>query len=188
MVVASDRSANQQPRKHRYAMAPADLDYALGNDVLRHIAEADKRALGEIRLLLENVENQLSYVRRIAQGRIDIAKSELAVRSAGQSRSDLSDVIRRLPDVLCDKKDQNGLARPIDIEIDPDPEYGIELDEVVPPMRMLDIGRLDRGDLREMVACLESIESLISGHRRIVHERLDTVHIATAGRYDQSLR
>jgi len=173
-------------------MAHPDLDYALGDDIVLHIdidgrTKADRKSLREVRSLLENVENQLSYVRRVAQSRIDLARSELTQRTAGRSRSDLADVIRRLPEVLSEKSAPRGLARFADVEIEPDPAYMVDVDDVVPPVRMLEVGQLGRCDLREIIVRLEGVEARTSVQRSIVQQRLDDVHRAVAVHYDQAV-
>ena len=62
------------------------------------------------------------------------------------------------------------------------------VDDVVSPMRTLEVGRLHRRDLQVMISDLESIEAMISGRRQILHERLYTLHAATAGIYDHEMR
>lgn len=157
-------------------MAHPDLEYALGDKVSEDTATCDGSALRDLRSRLENVENQMSYVRRIAQSRLDLARSELSQRSAGRASSELSDVIRRLPDVLSENAAPSGLSRFAEPEIDPDPAYSVDLDSIVPPMKMLDIGQLSRRDLRDIIVRLESVEARTSVQRRIVQERLDAVH------------
>jgi len=174
-------------------MAHPDLDYALGEEILLHIdvggcTKADRRSLREVRSLLENVENQLSYVRRVAQSRIDLARSELTQRTAGRSRSDLADVIRRLPEVLSEKSVPRGLPRFANAEIEPDPVYMVDVDDVVPPVRMLEVGQLGRGDLREIIVRLEGVEARTSVQRSIVQQRLDDVHRAVVSQYDGAVR
>jgi len=157
-------------------MAHSDLEYALGDDISVDIARREGSELRELRACLVNVENQMSYVRRVAQSRIDLARSELAQRTAGRSSSELSDVIRRLPDVLSENVVPSGVSRFADPEIDPDPVYSLDLDSIVPPMKMLDIGQLSRRELRDIIVRLESVEARTSVQRRIVQERLDAIH------------
>ena len=157
-------------------MAHPDLEYALGDNISSDIATCGPTELRDLRTRLENVENQMSYVRRVAQSRVDLARSELSQRTAGRTSSELSDVIRRLPDVLSESAAPSGTSRFADPEIDPDPVYSVDLDSIVPPMMMLEIGQLSRGELREVIVRLESVEARTSVQRRIVQERLDRIH------------
>ena len=157
-------------------MTHPDLAYALGDDVSADVETYEGDELRELRARLENVENQMSYVRRVAQTRIDLARSEMAQRTAGRNSSELSDVIRRLPDVLAENAVASGMPRFADPEIDPDPVYSLDLDSVVPPMKMLEIGQLSRRELRDIIVRLESVEARTSVQRRIVQERLDSIH------------
>jgi hypothetical protein len=157
-------------------MAHADLEYALGDKIVEDVDECGPAALRELRAKLEHVENQMSYVRRVAQSRIDLARSELDQRTAGRQRSELSDVVRRLPNVLSQNLSPSATPRFADPEIDPDPAYTVDLDSIVSPMRMLDIGQLTRTELREVIVRLESVEARTSVQRRIVQQRVDDVH------------
>ena len=157
-------------------MVHPDLEYALGDKIVEDIERHGPAALRELRAKLERVENQMSYVRRVAQSRIDLARSELAERSAGRQRSELSDVIRRLPAVLSENVSPSAMPRFAEPEIDPDPAYSVDLDAIVPPMRMLDIGQLTSAELREVIVRLESVEARTSVQRHIVQERVDEVH------------
>ncbi|MCP3937984.1 MAG: hypothetical protein GY708_21760 [Actinomycetia bacterium] len=158
-----------------YAISPAaidDVDGAPADD----LAERSKR--------LRCVEGQMSYLRRVAQSRIDVARSELSERAAGRQSSDLSDIIRRLPDVLAERgvsSSQAGVVAP-DIEIDPG--YAEDLDSVVSPVRMLEIGSISRTELRELVVRLEAEEARISVQRRLVQKRLDQIDEEIARRQD----
>lgn len=164
-------------------MPHPDLDRALDDQLVDEIAAADADELRDLRAVLDDVENQLSYVRRIAQGRLDIARSELAERRAGRSRSELSDVIRRLPDVFAGDEPASGIARHAPVGVDPDPAYCADLDAIVSPMRMLDVGSLSRRDLRAIIVALETYEAHVSVQRRIVQDRLSLVHRAIAQDY-----
>lgn len=164
-------------------MPHVDLDYALGDSVSDDITTGDGDTRRAIRSRLESVENQLSYVRRVAQSRLDLARSELGQRTSGRARSDLADVIRRLPDVLAENVAPSGLSRHADTDLDPDPAFTAELDELVSPMQMLDVGQLSRRELRHIVVQLETFEAHLSVQRRIVQERITEVNDAIAHDY-----
>ena len=66
----------------------------------------DEIPVGEIRArrtTCQEVETTLSYLRRIAQGRLDIVSTELERRLAGGDPGQLEDLIERLPEVLSDR-------------------------------------------------------------------------------------
>lgn len=69
------------------------------------------RDLAEIRAMRErcqDLETALSYLRRIAQGRIDIVSAELARRDDGGDSADLEALLERLPQVLSDRTRSTG--------------------------------------------------------------------------------
>jgi len=164
-------------------MPHPDLDHALSNE-LADVSAVSIDQLRQWRPLLTSVEEQMSYVRRIAQSRSDLVRSELTERAAGKSRSDLTDIIRRLPEVLAEHGSADGEAGVAAPDIDVDPEYSVDLDAVVAPIRLLEVGSFSRGELRELVMKLEAIEARISVQRRLVQARADSVEEEIARRED----
>ena len=80
----------------------------------------------------QGLENALSYVRRVAQGRLDIVGAELARRRAGGDPTDLSELIGRLPDILADRTQARSGVKarpPLDFAGDASgEEYSAEID------------------------------------------------------------
>ncbi len=75
------------------------IDRVLGPDYLDGL---DGRSIDEVRQMdreCVEIETELSYVRRLAQGRIDIIDAEVDRRGAGGS---LGDLIAALPKILSD--------------------------------------------------------------------------------------
>ena len=69
------------------------------------VADLGERAMEELRAVrsrCQSLENSLSYVRRLIQGRFDIVGGELQRRREGGDSGDTSDLIGRLPDILSD--------------------------------------------------------------------------------------
>ncbi len=165
-------------------MPHPELEYAVSPAAIADVDGASADDLAKRSRRLRRVEEQVSYLRRVAQSRCDVARSELAERAAGRQSSDLSDIIRRLPDVLAERgvsESQPGVVAP-DIEIDPG--YADDLDSVVSPVRMLEIGSIRRTELRELVVRLEAEEARISVQRRLIQERLDQIDEEIARRQD----
>lgn len=165
-------------------MPHPDLEYALSGDLLDDVNDASSGDLRDRRAVLSRVEEQMSYLRRVAQSRLDVTRSELAQRTAGRRRSELSDIIRRLPDVLSEQGISHSAPGVVAPDIDVDPRYCDDLDAVVSPVRLLDVGTFNRTELRELVVRLEAIEARVSVQRRLVQERLDQVEEEIARRED----
>src|SRR5262245_13838670 len=80
------------------------IDRVLGPDYLTGL---DARSIDELRAMdheCAEIEGELSYVRRLAQARIDIIEAEVERRARGGSLSGLSDqeLAQALKDILVD--------------------------------------------------------------------------------------
>lgn len=165
-------------------MPHPELEYAMSPDAVADLDDVSRDELAERRHRLTAVEEQVSYLRRVAQSRVDVARSELDARAAGRQRSDLSDIIRRLPEVLSERGNSHGMPGVAAPDIDIDPEYSVDLDSVVSPVRLLEVGTFSRTELRELVVRLEAEEARISVQRRLVQQRLDQIEEEIARRDD----
>lgn len=133
------------------------------------------------------LENALSYVRRLAQGRLDIVGAELARRRAGGDPADLSDLIGRLPDILADRTRPNvgpASARPpLDFSDDDADELIAEIDAI---FSSADVGSLVSHDdqfLDDARERLAGYEQLTSARRHALHGIIDTLQAEITRRY-----
>lgn len=168
-------------------MSHPDLERALALNV-GVVPDLSMSELREHRSLVGRVEEQMSYLRRVAQSRTDMVRSELTERASGRARSDLSDIIRRLPSVLAEGGGTSGATGVVAPDVDVDPAYAEDLDAVIAPVRLLDVGSFTRTELRELAVRLEAIEARISVQRRLVQERADAVDEEIARRDDLAVR
>lgn len=139
-------------------------------------------ALRALRHRLDEVEVGLSYGRRMAQGRIDIVLCELGRRTGSSAPADL---ITLLPDALSTHTRGDGPPRPLpDVEI---PAFSdrivAELDAILTPSALGDIGSIASGDLNELVDSLSRAEQEIGHQRHEVHRMIDDVQEEIIGRY-----
>lgn len=130
----------------------------------------------------QDVENGLSYARRIVQGRLDVVSVELERRAEKDPDTDL---MTRLPDALAAHLRGPGLPRPTR-ELEP-PAWAddilAELDDLLPPA---DLGELDAVPDDQLMAAAEHIGALereVSEARHRLHERIDRVQDELVGRY-----
>jgi hypothetical protein len=131
------------------------------------------------------LENALSYIRRLAQGRLDIVGAELERRRAGGDPHDLSDLIGRLPDILADRTQGGGLGRPpqeLTAE-DLTAAYTTEVDEILSPARVGSLDELSDTELQEIRDQLEAYERHASESRRDLHGIIDALQAEIARRY-----
>jgi hypothetical protein len=131
------------------------------------------------------LENSLSYVRRLAQGRLDIVGAELERRREGGDPRDLSELIGRLPDILADRWQSGGLGRPpqeLNAE-DLAVEFTAEVDEILSPAAVGSVADLSDAELEQIRAALEAYERRTSSRRHDLHDTIDALQAEIARRY-----
>ncbi|HTN78836.1 MAG TPA: hypothetical protein VMK16_04100 [Acidimicrobiales bacterium] len=152
------------------------------------LAGLEERSIDEVRSMradCQSLEAQLSYVRRLAQGRLDIVDAELARRREGRPPSDLAEMVAALPGTLGRHLTAPGSGkRPTTIEpVEPDAALVEPLD------RVLDVdalGRLPAQSDDELAAIrqgLADVEADLSARRRVLFERLDALSAEITRRY-----
>jgi hypothetical protein len=88
-----------------------ELDRILADDYLAGLSDRPVAELRALRAQCQTVETQLSYLRRMVQGRHDIVTGEIDRRSHGGDRYDVSDLVDRLPEILADRIHAPGPGR-----------------------------------------------------------------------------
>jgi hypothetical protein len=133
----------------------------------------------------QGIENVLSYVRRLAQGRLDIVGAELERRRAGGDPSDLGELIGRLPDILADRVHASGTARPPLALSNEDlaDSYTAEVDTILSPAAVGSIADLANAELEAICERLEQYERSMSAKRHELHAVIDTLQAEIARRY-----
>ena len=100
------------------------------------LSDLDTREMDELRAVrsrCQSLENSLSYVRRLIQGRVDIVGGELQRRREGGRTGDISDLIARLPDIWSEGSrvaGGPGSVRPPH-SFSPDPEVTAQLESML---------------------------------------------------------
>ena len=139
----------------------------------------------EMRSECQALENALSYIRRLAQGRLDIVGAELERRRDGGDPHDLSDLIGRLPDILADRGQGGGFGRPpqeLTAE-DLTEAYTAEVDEILSPAAVGSLDRVSDADLQDICDRLEQYERQASVSRHDLHTIIDQLQAEIARRY-----
>ena len=147
-----------------------------------------ERPLGEIREMrdqCQQVEGGLSYVRRMAHGRLDIVGGELSRRREGGDPQDTAALVERLPELLRDDGPGPLVSRsPRHLELsEPPDELVQELDDIV---EIEDLGALSDRNEDQLTATADQLvqfERWISDRRRKVHGRIDALQDEIARRY-----
>jgi len=158
-----------------------DVQRVLAPAFLVDSDEAELEALYTRRDELHRIEGQVSYVRRLAQGRIDILCAELERRERGGDPQDLTELIRRIPDVMGGGETvpstRGGDA------LNPDDSFVAQIDAVVGPSTFLALPEYGAAVIDGPVIALEGFERQVSATRRLLHERIDLLQCEIARRF-----
>jgi len=161
-----------------------DLQRVLEPDYLAGLADASTEDLRGMRGECTDLENGVSFVRRLAQGRLDVIVAETERRAEGGG-GDLADLVARLPELLSDGVRAPGSGR-VDQELDPPDEVVNPLTEVldgaVGPSVMTEVAELGAEELSAAVIALRNFEERLSTSRRSLHSTIDSLNDELARR------
>lgn len=166
-----------------------ELDVVTDPSFLSDLSNREMDELRAIRTRCQSLENSLSYVRRLIQGRVDIVGGELQRRREGGSAGDTSELIGRLPDILSEGSRTTGgpgSVRPPH-SLSPDPEVTAQLevmlDDVIADDDLGNVADLPDDSLLRGLTQLNELEDRVSDHRRRLHTVIDTVQAEVTRRY-----
>ncbi|HMK12772.1 MAG TPA: hypothetical protein VK461_14370 [Acidimicrobiales bacterium] len=152
------------------------------------LAGLEARSIDEVRSMradCQSLEAQVSYVRRLAQGRLDIVDAELARRREGRPPSDLAEMVAALPSTLGRHLTAPGSGkRPTTIEpVEPDAALVEPLDRVLDVDALGSLPARSDVELGAVRQGLADVESDLSARRRVLFERLDALSAEITRRY-----
>ena len=131
-----------------------------------------------------DVETELSYVRRLAQARIDIVEAELDRRAEGGT---IGDLVAALPDILArevaPRTDPVNSRLPQRLAPDPDITFQRGLERLVTDATLVNLPSLPEPELRSTLEQLHQLENEVSEQRRGVHEVIDLIEAQITERY-----
>ncbi len=149
-----------------------DLDRLTTDGLLDEVEQWDVGRVRELRDACRETEARVSYQRRVAQGRLDIARAERERRGSG------GDLVDALPSILADRPTgQPRSDRALDL-IDPGEE---DLDTEGIPLGTLP--DLDDDALEELIGHLTAAERELSRSRRALLDNLDRLQAELVKRY-----
>jgi hypothetical protein len=153
-----------------------------------YLGELERRPIADVRSMraeCQEVETGLSYLRRLVQARHDIVGAELQRRRDGAEPGDLADLISQLPEILSDRTRTPGFGRLPQLLApgDVDPELAAGLDDVMADHDLESLPTLSDTELTDMHDRLEALEREVSGRRRQLFDRIDTLQAEITRRY-----
>lgn len=157
--------------------------------LVRRVGELSMPDVRQFRARASAAESDVSLVRRITQGRLDILGHEIRRRAGdAQAGSALPALLFDLPSLMTDASASAPLGIPSRaISIEEPGALAVELvervDAVVSPSALASVGDLSDAQLQELVDQLERMEQELSSLRRALHETIDGLQAEMVRRY-----
>jgi len=141
--------------------------------------------LRERRRVCDDVENELSYYRRMLHGRMDLLGFELRRRSGEETRS----LIEALPEILTDgASGYVPSGRPTRVTLPDLPDQRRRhIDEVLEADFLTRIALVEEDELNDIQRSLVETEGEISAQRHAVQEAFNTIQAELTRRYKDGL-
>lgn len=130
------------------------------------------------------IETGLSYLRRLAQGRLDIVAAEQRRRTEGGDPVDAEGLVASLSDILGDHLIAPGNGRLPQL-LSPNLEAFDTgaLDAIAGPNRIANLGECSDDDLADLVEKLSAFEAEVSAERRTLFATIDALQAEITRRY-----
>jgi hypothetical protein len=157
------------------------IDRVLAEDFLADLPARETDEVRAMRRDAQQEEADLSYVRRMLQGRMDILRAERARRDG---KGGDGTIVAHLAQVLADSvRTDRGLGRFLDVEPSRVGETRRAVEQVVSDIGISDVGALDDDGLTAALARLEETERSVSAARQKVQHAMDALTAEIARRY-----
>jgi hypothetical protein len=156
------------------------IDRVLAEDFLDGLDDLDLDDVRARRRDAEQEEADLSYTRRMLQGRLDILRAEAAQR-AGDDHGSLVD---RLATILADSaRADRGLGRHLTVEPSRVDEHRRSVEQAVADVGVSDVTTLSDEELQAAIERLDAMEHAVSELRRQVQTVVDALTAEVGRRY-----
>jgi hypothetical protein len=158
------------------------IDRVLADDYLEGLATLPLEKLRELRHEAEQEEVDLSYLRRVLQGRLDILRAELARRSGGGG-----DLVDSLAQILTDDNggtpSPRGLGRHATMEPSRADSHRRHVEQLIADVDLSNPEAHDDASLQRVLETLEREEQDVSDKRRQVQSVMDACTAEITRRY-----
>lgn len=166
------------------------IDRVLAPGFADDVTELDFAELRKRRQLAEQEEVDLSYARRLLQGRLDLLRAEQAQRATARDGADIgsrtdAEIVRDLAAVLSDDgpRSDHGLGRHLTTDPSRVGEHRRAAEQAVDDVAASDPSSLDAEGLAAAVAHLTRLERAVSENRHRVQAVMDQLTAEVARRY-----
>jgi hypothetical protein len=161
-----------------------ELARVLADDYIGDVAALAMEELRSKRAECQTFEVGLSYLRRLAQGRLDIVAAEQRRRADGSEPLDHDGLVAGLSDILGDHLKAPGNGRlPQLLGPDLNDVDSVELDAIAGSIRLGELGDATDDELADLVERLAAYEAGVSADRHRLHERIDALQAEITRRY-----
>ena len=148
------------------------------------LENATRQPMSEVRRLRRDAEQQevnLSYTRRLLQGRLDIVRRELQRRAEHDGRS----LVDLLPEILSEKGrgPAHGLGRHQTVQPGDPEQYEAWVNGLTPGVDLSSVGELPDAKLEKAARGLAAAEKDLSERRRGVQQVMDALAAELGRRY-----
>jgi hypothetical protein len=149
-----------------------------------YLADIDRRSMADVRRMRRSAEQEevnLSYTRRLLQGRLDIVKRELQRRAEDDGRS----LLDLLPEILSEKGrgPAHGLGRHQTVQPSAPEEYESWVNGLAGGVDLSSLGELSDSALQKAARALAEAEVGLSERRRGVQTVMDSLAGELGRRY-----
>lgn len=129
----------------------------------------------------EQEEADLSYVRRMLQGRMDILRAELLRRGGGSQQN----VVDHLSEILTDSsaRSDHGSGRFLTVEPSRVADHRRAVEQVIADLGISDVEGHSDDEVRAALARVEEFEHNVSEDRRAVQKVMDVLTAEVTRRY-----
>lgn len=166
-----------------------ELERLLDPEVLTGLTTRPIDQLRRIRVECSQVEGDISLVRRVSQGRLDIVGHETRRRAGDESaQGDVTGLLFDLPEILSDAPAAGAGVpggRPVDVGEPGNVAAALvqQLDAMASPADLAGVDQMTDQQLRELFERIRAFEVELSSIRRQLHERIDAIQAEIGRRY-----
>lgn len=163
-----------------------DLDRLLAAEYLKGLEEMSVAEVRDRRDECDAVEDSLSVLRRLVQGKLDIVLADLERRAGGLHSGDLSDVVEQLPAILSERGRSAGARGRMRRNIAPDVNFRqltAELDRIMDVDTSAGLLGMGEQEVRDIADALHDLEQKVSIRRSAVQDRIDNLQAEIVNRY-----
>lgn len=132
---------------------------------------------------LQAEEDAVSFVRRLAQGRLDIVRDEMRRRSSGDVDRDITDGITR---VFATERGTGSNRPPRDTEVVVDHPLLSDLERICESSGFAALRELDDAELAACTQQLADFETIVSSRRKELFVQIDALSAELVRRYRSS--